>query len=24
MDAIVSMSGQEYVDRYHPLPGRAA
>ena len=24
MDAIVSMSGQEYVDRYHPLPGREA
>jgi 1-acyl-sn-glycerol-3-phosphate acyltransferase len=24
MDAIVSMSGQEYVDHYHPLPGRAA
>jgi 1-acyl-sn-glycerol-3-phosphate acyltransferase len=24
MDAIVSMSGQEYVDRYHPLPGRDA
>ncbi len=24
VDAIVSMSGQEYVDRCHPLPGCAA
>ena len=24
MDAIVTMSGQEYVDSYHPLPGQAA
>jgi 1-acyl-sn-glycerol-3-phosphate acyltransferase len=24
MDAIAALSGQEYVDCYHPLPGRAA
>jgi 1-acyl-sn-glycerol-3-phosphate acyltransferase len=24
MDAIARLSGQEYVDRYHPLPGQAA